>query len=236
MGGKRNSIKTTNVHPAYQNRTLIPAGSIQWINFQIFINPAFFSHRPGMSIIIEEYTPDWPIAFDQLQAIYRSYLGSYVVGIEHVGSTSVEGLPAKPVLDIDLIIEDSHMLPPVITVLEGLGYRHEGDLGIPGREAFRRTSAQTPLNGHPWPAHNLYVCLAGSLSLKNHLAFRNYLRSHPDKAKAYAELKRRLAAAHPHDIDAYVEGKTAFITGILKEMGFDAPSLDDITRQNKAMK
>lgn len=191
-----------------------------------------------MTIIIEEYTSAWPKAFDQLQAIYRSRLGSYVVGIEHVGSTSVEGLPAKPVLDIDLIIEDSHMLPPVITVLEGLGYQHAGDLGIPGREAFRRISAHAPLNGssHSWPAHNLYVCLAGSISLKNHLAFRNYLRSHPGKARVYGELKKRLAAEHPHDIDAYVEGKTAFITGILKEMGFDTAALDDITRQNRNVK
>lgn len=181
-------------------------------------------------IVIDEYSPGWQRAFAQLEEVYRSRLGSYVVGIEHVGSTSVEGLPAKPVLDIDLIIEDRGMLPPVVAVLEELGYQHAGDLGIPGREAFRRISGET------WPAHNLYVCLAGSISLKNHLAFRNYLRSHPDKAKSYGELKRRLAAEHPHDIDAYVEGKTKFITGVLKEMGFDAAALDDITRQNKAVK
>ncbi|MBN9386150.1 MAG: GrpB family protein [Chitinophagaceae bacterium] len=188
------------------------------------------------AIVIEEYSPGWPLAFAQLEEVYRSHLGSYVVGIEHVGSTSVEGLPAKPILDIDLIVEDSHLLPPVITALEEIGYQHVGDLGIPGREAFRRLN--TPHNGSPnaWPEHNLYVCLAGSTSLKNHLAFRNYLRSHPGKARAYGELKKRLAAEHPHDIDAYVEGKTAFITGVLKEMGFDAAALDDITRQNKNVK
>jgi len=190
------------------------------------------------AIFIEEYSPDWPSAFSQLQSVYRARLGSYVVGIEHVGSTSVEGLAAKPVLDIDLIIEDSHLLPPVITVLEALGYQHVGDMGIPGREAFRRTSDRTPLNGstHSWPPHNLYVCLAGSISLKNHLAFRNYLRTHPDKAQTYGELKKQLAAAHPYDIDGYVEGKTTFITGILKEMGFDTASLNEITKQNKAIK
>jgi len=194
--------------------------------------------RQNKPIVIEEYSSGWATAFDQLQAIYRSRLGSYVAGVEHVGSTSVEGLPAKPVLDIDIIIQDGDLLPTVITVLEELGYRHEGDRGIPGRESFRRTSAHTPVNGstHTWPAHNLYVCLAGSISLKNHLAFRNYLRSHPGKARAYGELKKRLATEHPHDIDAYVEGKTTFITGVLKEMGFDAAVLDDITRQNKAVK
>ena len=190
------------------------------------------------TIIIEEYSPGWHQAFTQLESVYRSRLGSYVVGIEHVGSTSVEGLPAKPVLDIDLIVEERHLLQPVITVLEGLGYQHVGDMGIPGREAFRRSSAHIPLDkdSKSWPAHNLYVCIAGSTSLKNHLAFRNYLRSHPREAKAYGELKKRLAAAHPHDIDAYVEGKTAFITGALKEMGFDTAALNDITRQNKTVK
>jgi len=206
------------------------------------------------TIVVDEYSPGWQTAFTQLEEVYRSRLGSYVVGIEHVGSTSVEGLPAKPILDIDLIIQDRAMLPPVVAVLEEMGYQHAGDLGIPGREAFRRTSADTPLSetGHTpgreivhtpvngssntWPAHNLYVCVADSISLKNHLAFRNYLRSHPDKAKSYGELKRRLATEHPQDIDAYVEGKTKFITGILKEMGFNAAALDDITRQNKAVK
>ena len=191
-----------------------------------------------MAIIIEEYSSAWPKAFDQLQAVYRRHLGSYVAGIEHVGSTSVEGLPAKPVIDIDLIIADHQLLNPVIGVLEGLGYQHVGDLGIPGREAFKRTSAHTPVNesSQSWPPHNLYVSLAGSVSLKNHLAFRNYLRSHPGKARKYGQLKKRLAAEHPEDIDAYVGGKTDFITGVLKEMGFDAAALNDISRQNKAIK
>ena len=74
------------------------------------------------------------------------------------------------------------------------------------------------------------------MSLKNHLAFRNYLRSHPAKARAYGELKRKLAAENPHNINAYVGGKTDFITGILKEMGFDATVLDDIVRQNLPVK
>jgi GrpB-like predicted nucleotidyltransferase (UPF0157 family) len=176
-------------------------------------------------IVIEEYSSGWSEAFAQLQSAYRSRLGSYVAAIEHVGSTSVEGLAAKPVIDIDLIIEDSALLRPVITVLEDLGYRHAGD-------------TLTPVDGssRTWPAHYLYVCTAGSISLKNHLAFRNYLRSHPKKAKAYGELKKKLAKENPNDIDAYVSGKTEFITGVLKEMGFGPAELDDITRQNKLVK
>lgn len=189
-------------------------------------------------IIIEEYSPSWPLTFLQLQSVYQSHLGSYVVGIEHVGSTSVEGLPAKPILDIDLIVEDEGLLKPIIPVLESLGYRHQGDLGITGRESFARTSALTPVDGsaRTWPAHHLYVCLANSTGLKNHLALRNYLRSHPAKAKAYGELKKKLAKETPDNIDAYVEGKTEFITAALKEMGFAPAALNDITRQNKSKK
>jgi len=185
-------------------------------------------------ITIEEYSPAWQQDFYELRAVYESRLGSYVIGIEHVGSTSVQGLPAKPILDIDLIVADSLLLKPVIKALEYLDYQHIGDLGIPGREAFKRASALTPADGsgRTWPSHHLYVCLANSTSLKNHLAFRNYLRSHPAKAKAYAELKKKLAAENPHNINAYVGGKTDFITGILKEMGFDPSALDDIARQN----
>jgi len=177
-------------------------------------------------IVIEEYSSGWPLAFAQLQSVYRSRLGSYVAAIEHVGSTSVEGLSAKPIIDIDLIIEDSAVLKPVITVLQELGYQHAGDLGITGREAFKRTSSLTPVDGssRTWPAHHLYVCMADNVSLKNHLAFRNYLRSHPPKAKAYGQLKKRLVAENPDDIDAYVSGKTEFITGVLKEMGLILPN------------
>jgi len=189
-------------------------------------------------ITIEEYSPSWQQDFRRLQEVYQSRLGSYIIGIEHVGSTSVEGLPAKPILDIDLIVADGLLLKPVIKALEYLDYQHVGDLGIPGREAFKRASALTPTDGsgRAWPPHNLYVCLATSVSLKNHLAFRNYLRTHPPKAKAYAELKRRLAADNPDDMHAYVSGKTDFITGILKEMGFDTTTLDDIVRQNRMIK
>ncbi|MDO6429106.1 GrpB family protein [Flavitalea sp. BT771] len=189
-------------------------------------------------IVIEEYSSGWPLAFAQLQSVYQSRLGSYVAAVQHVGSTSVEGLPAKPVIDIDLIIEDSALLKPVIAVLQDLGYEHAGDMGITGREAFKRKSSRTPIDGssRTWPAHHLYVCTANNISLKNHLAFRNYLRSHPAKAKAYGELKKNLAKEYPDDIDAYVAGKTDFITGVLKEMGFVAAELEDITKQNKLVK
>ncbi|WP_343745174.1 GrpB family protein [Chitinophaga sp.] len=190
------------------------------------------------TIIVVPYTTAWAETFERLAGIYRAQLGELVTGIEHVGSTSVPGLAAKPIIDIDIIIQGPAGLPSVVAVLERLGYTWRGDLGIPGREAFGRNADTSPLdgNGTSWPAHNLYVCVEGCTSLKNHLQLRNYLRQHPDAARQYGTLKQELAAKHPNDIDSYVEGKTAFITAILAHTGMEADDLKNITAQNKATK
>ncbi|QJB35778.1 GrpB family protein [Chitinophaga oryzae] len=190
------------------------------------------------TITVVPYTPEWADTFRQLAALYRAQLGNLITGIEHVGSTSVPGLAAKPVIDIDILIKEAAGLRPVVVGLERLGYTWRGDLGIPGREAFGRNAGTSPLDGEGtvWPAHNLYVCVEGCVSLKNHLELRNYLRQHPEAALQYGTLKQELAARYPHDIDSYVEGKTAFITGILAHTGMGADVLKDITAQNKATK
>lgn len=138
-------------------------------------------------------------------------LGPLVQRIEHVGSTAVPGLPAKPVIDLDVVIATPADLPEVITRLRALGYRHEGDLGIAGREAFTDPDAA--------PAHHLYVCAAGSPELARHLTFRDYLRGHPAQARAYAELKRSLAERFRTDREAYSRGKATFIERALAAAG-----------------
>lgn len=187
-------------------------------------------------IIVVEYSEAWPQVFEDLKKVYEKYLGGLVIDIQHVGSTAVPGLAAKPVIDIDLIIENGERLQPVITQLEQLDYIYEGDLGIKDREAFKRKSDQTPADGSNriWPVHHLYCCINNSAPVRNHLQLRDYLRSHPEKVSAYGELKKKLAAQFPFDIDQYVEHKTAFITEALKETGFDLRELDSITIQKKA--
>lgn len=172
---------------------------------------------PTSKIEVVDYDDQWPDQFQALRAVYQRHVGHLVEGIEHVGSTSVPGLAAKPILDIDLIIRSWTVLPPIIDQLSQLGYEHQGNLGIKDREAFRRNDAQVPYDGsgQSWPAHHLYVCLAGGEGLTNHLTLRNFLRSHPDKAQEYAALKHELAARHPYDIEAYVAGKTDFIQAII---------------------
>jgi GrpB-like predicted nucleotidyltransferase (UPF0157 family) len=147
------------------------------------------------------------------------------LAVEHVGSTSVPGLAAKPIIDISVVVSARAQIPAVIERLAALGYVHQGDLGVEGREAFDGPAGL--------PAHHLYVCRDDSTALANHLALRDYLRSHPETARAYGELKRRLAREFPHDIDRYIEGKTDFIVDILRATGIAASRLDTIARANR---
>jgi GrpB-like predicted nucleotidyltransferase (UPF0157 family) len=153
---------------------------------------------------IADYDPGWPAAFAALRDQIAAALGPLAQRIEHVGSTAVPGLPAKPVIDLDVVIATLADLPEVISRLATLGYWHEGDLGITGREAFASPAAATP-------ARHLYVCTADSRELARHIAFRDYLRTHPGQARTYAKLKRSLAAQFRSDRDAYSRSKAAFV-------------------------
>jgi GrpB-like predicted nucleotidyltransferase (UPF0157 family) len=190
---------------------------------------------PAKKIIIEPYSPEWPLVFEKLREVYQLHLGNYILDIQHVGSTSVPGLAAKPVLDIDIIIAHKENFTEIVRILHSLGYWHNGNQGITDREAFKRSSENVPFLDvqHVWPAHHLYVCPHDSISLKNHLTLRNYLRQHPEKAKAYETLKKQLAEENPHDISRYIAGKTSFITAIVQEAGFDKNSIEKITHENE---
>lgn len=185
-------------------------------------------------IIIEAYTPSWSSTFEQLKVVYQVCLQDLVVAIEHVGSTSVAGLAAKPIVDIDLVVEDEPTMKKVISQLATIGYQHLGDLGIVGREAFGRSSKKTPpvASQREWPAHHLYACLKGSTPLRNHLMFRDYLRAHPATVSEYTQLKKQLAALDPTNMEEYIAGKTSFITSILKVTGISQVEINQILIQN----
>jgi GrpB-like predicted nucleotidyltransferase (UPF0157 family) len=158
-------------------------------------------------ITIVDYEPAWPLAFQSLQRELALRLGNLAASIEHVGSTSVPGLAAKPILDVDVTLAGDEDFAQIAARLNEAGYIHQGDLGIPKREAFLAPPGSVPLN--------LYVCLPSGREHRRHLAFRDYLRSHPSDAANYAALKRQLAVQFPHDRTAYVHGKSAFIEAIL---------------------
>ncbi len=159
----------------------------------------------------------WPVAFEALRDVYSRALGGLALAIEHVGSTSVPGLLAKPVIDIDVVIESRSQLPAVVEALATLGYRHNGDQGIPGREAFPRDHDEVPRDGsgRSWPLHHLYVCARDAAELRRHLLFRDWLRAHPTRAAEYGALKLRLAELH--DPEGYCEAKTDFVQATLRE-------------------
>jgi GrpB-like predicted nucleotidyltransferase (UPF0157 family) len=188
-------------------------------------------------IIVEPWSPEWAENFRALESVYRKILGEWVKAIHHVGSTSVPGLPAKAIIDIDLEIERMKFHLPVKEKLLALGYQHAGDLGIPQREMYKRTEEEVPLDGsgRKWPAHHLYVIHSENTALRNHLAFRDYLRENPVKAAEYGELKKKLAQEHPFDIDFYVQKKTAFVMDGLRAKGFDEETISSIIAQNKAI-
>src|SRR5690348_11547029 len=136
-------------------------------------------------IVIEDYDPRWPRRFETIRIRIAAALGPLAAAIEHVGSTAVPGLAAKPIIDIDVLLRSEGDLPLAIERLQTLGYEHQGDLGIAGREAFRAPVADV--------SHHLYLCPPGSRAYLEHLAFRDHLRTHSDDARAYELLKRSLA-------------------------------------------
>ena len=187
-------------------------------------------------ISVVDYDPNWPLAFQQIKNVLIKYLEEVILGIEHVGSTSVSGLKAKPILDIDIIIENDDQLEAIaIERLGVLGYQHVGNKGITGREAFKRIDTKSPNDGSNIEHHNhhLYLCRQDSIALLNHLHFRNYLRAHPDKVIEYGKLKQALAERYPYHIDAYIDGKTNFITDILRETGMKGRDVSMIDRENR---
>ena len=164
-------------------------------------------------VVVLPYDKQWKQDFLQIKAELADALGQLAIGIEHIGSTSVPGLSAKPIIDLDVVIEDDSRLESVIAALGKIGYRHEGNLGIAGREAFKYDGKEHLRR------HHLYVCPADSPELKRHLAFRDYLKTHPDAVLEYSRIKEEGAALYSDNIDRYIEHKSPFIEKIYAEIG-----------------
>ena len=164
-------------------------------------------------VVVLPYDKHWARDFCEIKSEIQEALDQLALAIEHVGSTSVHGLSAKPIIDIDVVIKDYSMLDAVISALERIDYHHEGNLGIAGREAFKY-EGKTHLR-----KHHLYVCPRDSEELKRHIAFREYLRSHPEAVREYSRIKEEGAALYPFDIEKYIENKSPFVEKIYSEIG-----------------
>lgn len=159
------------------------------------------------------YDAAWKNAFEDIKREIEVAMRDLYVAIEHVGSTSVEGMSAKPCIDIDVVINDDVPLDEVIDRLARIGYVHEGDLGIRGREAFRYESKPHLMT------HHLYVCPQSSEELRRHIMFRDFLRSNADARKRYSEVKEAAAERFFDDIDGYIEYKSHCIEELYRICG-----------------
>lgn len=165
------------------------------------------------SVVVLPYDEHWELAFIQIKDEIQEALGSLALSIEHVGSTSVRGLSAKPIIDIDVVIKDYSLFDAVVRALGEIGYHHEGDLGITAREAFKYSGKEH------LQKHHLYVCPQDSAELKRHVAFRNYLRANPEAVREYSRIKVEGAMLYPNDIEKYIQHKSPFIEKIYREIG-----------------
>lgn len=168
-------------------------------------------------IVVIPWQAEWQARFEQLREALLFRLEGLVCSIEHVGSTSVPGLAAKPILDVDVVIPNQEVFEKVKAKLEELGYFYRGDLGVNGREAFGYNDKPELMR------HHLYVLAQDSEELKRHLGFRDWLRSHPEDAAEYGKVKLAAAESFPEDIDAYIEAKSDFILQIYKKAGLVDP-------------
>jgi GrpB-like predicted nucleotidyltransferase (UPF0157 family) len=154
-----------------------------------------------------DYSPEWPREFGQEVARLEPLLGDQLVTVHHIGSTSVPGLAAKPILDLLPVVRDITRIDDCTTTLEGAGYKAWGECGLPGRRYFTRDRGALR-------THNLHVYQADDPAIERHLAFCAYLRSHDKARLEYDALKREVYARHPEDIEAYNDGKNTWIKQI----------------------
>jgi GrpB-like predicted nucleotidyltransferase (UPF0157 family) len=154
---------------------------------RIYLSDAIAAVKPktASEVRISNYDARWPCLFSCIQHELREQIGMLVLAIEHVGSTAVPGLAAKPIIDIEVVISSSYQFPAVKERLERFGYIHRGTCDVPDREVFRCVI--------DLPFHHLYVSEMDAHPWNEHLHFRNALRQNPELAAEYAALKRALA-------------------------------------------
>lgn len=156
-------------------------------------------------IAVVPHDPEWARAFVLASRAIASAMGDNLLHIHHIGSTSIPGIYAKPVIDMLAVVSDVTAVDARAAAMQSLGYEVMGEFGIAGRRYFRLDDVGGVRT------HQLHTFQVDSPHVARHLAFRDYMRAHPTQAKQYSDLKRRLAAAHPHDMNAYMDGKDSFI-------------------------
>lgn len=162
-------------------------------------------------VVVVPYNEQWKTDFETIKQYVLPAISDVVISIEHIGSTSVEGLSAKPIIDIDIVIKDYSVFDSVVEKLSSLGYIHEGNLGIKDREAFDYKGSIALAK------HHLYVCPEFLAELHKHIAFRDYLKNNPEAVLKYSKVKEEGARLFPDSIDDYIAYKSPCIEEIYKK-------------------
>ncbi len=163
-------------------------------------------------IVIVDYDPQWPLRFEAARTALTRAVGGLLVSIEHVGSTAVPALAAKPIIDIMPGIRRFEDGYECVAPLETLGYMYQGENGIPGRHYFDHFDED---DARGTGIQHVHMLVGGSDPWTGHILFRDLLRANPHEAEQYARLKRSLAERYRHDREAYTEAKSTFIKGAL---------------------
>ena len=166
------------------------------------------------TIEVVDYRPSWSVCFNKEAAHLAGVFGPQLIAIHHIGSTAIPGIKAKPIIDILVVIKDIKTIETFKTPIQQLGYRPRGECldkpipGTPGRFYFSKDTDGVR-------SHQVHVCQEGHADVSDKLAFRDYLRTHTKEAVDYSRLKECLASEHRHDIVGYIQGKDAFVKGII---------------------
>lgn len=166
-----------------------------------------------MAIEVVDYNPDWPKAFEVATEQIKLVLGEQCLAIHHIGLTSVEGLSAKPIIDILVAVKDICAVDILNPTMSTIGYESKGEYGIPFRRYFQKEKDVK--------THNLHVFEQGNPEIERHIKFRDWMRSHVQDREAYADLKQRLSAIFSDDRESYSLGKEEFITNIDAKAGWN---------------
>ncbi len=159
-------------------------------------------------VTVTDYQTEWKQQFKKAAEEIKTIFGEECVEIHHIGSTSIEGMAAKPVIDLMPVVHKIEAVDGMTVAMEQLGYESKGENGLPGRRYFQR--------GGDERTHHVHIYAEGNPEIGRHLAFRNYLREHPRQAEEYGILKKKLANDYPYDIEKYIAGKEHLVARIEK--------------------
>ncbi|WP_404407108.1 GrpB family protein [Jeotgalibacillus malaysiensis] len=157
-----------------------------------------------MKVRVSPYNHDWPTLFEAEAEKISSIFKEQLITIHHIGSTSVAGLQAKPIIDMMPVLKNITAADRLAFRMKKLGYEALGEYGLPGRRYFRKGKEKRTHHVHMYD-------LSSQEEIYRHVAVRDYLRAHQEEAEAYGKLKQKLSKAHHDDMEAYINGKDQFV-------------------------